>query len=420
MQDLELYRKILGVQPPWILTDVKLDLSSNTVTISVEYDKKMPMVCPVCLGAADTYDHKKRKWRHLDTCQLMTIIECDVPRANCSEHGVKQLEVPWAERNSHLTAMFEALVISWLKSASIKAVANLLRLSWEQVDGVMSRAVKRGLARREVKATKHLGVDETAFQKKHEYVTVLLDQSSGVVLEVLDDRKAETLKAWLKNKPLHQLRKIQTVSMDMWDPFIAAIKECVPQAEAKICFDRYHVAGHFGKALDKVRNEEHRLLLTQRGFSPLAGTKYDWLTNAGNVDNRIRREFMKLTKACLKTARAWAIKEAAAKLWHYTYRLAAEKAWNQLLNWIAHCRLKPMIKVGKMVKNYLWGIINAIIAKVTNAISEAKNARIQWLKKMACGFRNRSRFRAAILFHFGGLDLIPDTAKSLISTHTNY
>ena len=38
---------------------------------------------------------------------------------------------------------------------------------------------------------------------------------------------------------------------------------------------------------------------------------------------------------------------------------------------------------------------------------EAKNARIQWVKKMACGFRNRERFRMAILFHLGGLNLTP-------------
>jgi transposase len=414
MQDLELYRKILGIQSPWLLTDVKLDLQKRSVTLSVEYDKKMPMVCPICLGAADTYDHKKRSWRHLDTCQLMTIIECEIPRANCSDHGVKQLEVPWAEPNSRFTALFEALVINWLKAGSIKAVAGLLGLSWEQVAGIQSRAVKRGLSRREVTPIKHLGLDETSFQKHHEYVTVLLDQSTGIVLDVLDDRKAETLKAWLESKPIHHLRKIETVSMDMWDPFILAIKACVPEAEAKICFDRYHVAGHFAQALDKVRNQEHRLLLEEQGFSPLTGTKYDWLINAGKTDNRSRREFMQLTKACLKTARAWAIKEAAAKLWHYVYRLAAEKAWAHLLNWIAHCRLKPVIKVGKMVKHYLWGIINAIVAKVTNAASEAKNSRIQWLKKMACGFRNRSRFRAAILFHFGGLDLLPETAKALI------
>ena len=68
-------------------------------------------------------------------------------------------------------------------------------------------------------------------------------------------------------------------------------------------------------------------------------------------------------------------------------------------------------KVGKMVRQYFWGIINAIVAGVSNAMAEAKNARIQRIKNMACGFRNRKRFRMAILFHLGGLNLMPRTLK---------
>jgi len=49
--------------------------------------------------------------------------------------------------------------------------------------------------------------------------------------------------------------------------------------------------------------------------------------------------------------------------------------------------------------------------KVNNSTLEAKNAGIQRIKKIACGFRNRKRFKNAILFHFGGLDLMPSPTK---------
>lgn len=67
----------------------------------------------------------------------------------------------------------------------------------------------------------------------------------------------------------------------------------------------------------------------------------------------------------------------------------------------------PMISVGKMVRHYFWGILNAIRLKVNNCMLEAKNNRIQRIKNIACGFRNRNRFKNAILFHLGGLDLMP-------------
>ncbi len=196
--------------------------------------------------------------------------------------------------------------------------------------------------------------------------------------------------------------------MDMWDPFINAVKANFENAEELIGFDRFHVAQYFGKAVDKVRAEEHRNLLAQ-GDKTLIRTKHQWLKNSRKTDNRSsrRREFMDITRMNLKTARAWRIKEAAAMLWDFTYMGVAIKAWKRLLFWMSLSRLGPVIRVGKMIRKYFWGILNAIRLKVNNSMLEAKNARIQQIKKIACGFRNRKRFKNAILFHLGGLDLMP-------------
>jgi len=412
MQDIELYKRLLGITSPWVVNAVRLELKQRTVSVVVAYDSSIPVACPICGGQAVIYDRQKRRWRHLDTMQFKTIVECEVPRARCEEHGVKQLSVAWAEGNARFTALFEALVIGFLKEASISGVAGLVGLSWDEVAGIQERAVKRGLARRKTQPLEHIGVDETSFQKHHEYVTVILDRQRDVVLDVLDDRKAESLERWLRGRPAHHLASVQTLTMDMWDPFILAVRNCIPDADEKICFDRFHVAQHFGKALDKVRAQEHRGLLAAEGSSPLTGTKYDWQRNASRLDNRSRRDFMALSRMNLKTARAWRIKETASELWNYSYRSAADRAWKSLLGWISRCRLEPVKKVGKMLRTYLWGVLNAIIARVSNAMLEAKNARIQWVKKMACGFRNRKRFRMAILFHLGGLNLMPKSLKN--------
>jgi len=42
-----------------------------------------------------------------------------------------------------------------------------------------------------------------------------------------------------------QRGKIESVSMDMWTPYIASTQEYVPGAEEKIAFDKSHVAKHF-------------------------------------------------------------------------------------------------------------------------------------------------------------------------------
>jgi transposase len=82
----------------------------------------------------------------LDTCQYQTILHAEPPRSECLDHGVKVVKLAWAEPSSRFTALFEALAIEWLKVASQKAVAALSNLSWDEVHGIMERAVERGLS----------------------------------------------------------------------------------------------------------------------------------------------------------------------------------------------------------------------------------------------------------------------------------
>ncbi|MCX7025258.1 MAG: ISL3 family transposase [Spirochaetes bacterium] len=409
MQDKELYEQLLGLKAPWRVSAVDLQMAESKVSVSLTHDPLIRFPCPECGLESPTHDHRHRQWRHLDTCGFVTMVEADIPRVDCPSHGVRQAKVPWAEPGSGFTALFEALAISWLKVASTKAVSDRMKISWDETWGIMERAVRRGLARRDAAPIEELAIDETSFQKRHEYVTVLVDRKNGVIVDILDDRKKVTLKKWLAaNKD--QLREVRSVSMDMWEPFITAVQESIEGADSKICFDRFHVAAHFGKALDKVRATEHRTL-GREGDSPLTKTKHDWLRTKANGGYKDKRAFLRLTRQNLKTARAWRIKEAASGLWSYTYRGAAERNWKALLGWIARCRLESVIKVGNMIRRNLWGILNAIMHKATNAIAESINAVIQKIKARACGFRNRARFRTAILFQKGGLSMLPSGAS---------
>jgi transposase len=108
--------------------------------------------CPKCGTACRLYDHRpQRQWRHLDTCQYQTVLHAEPPRSECRNNGVRVVKMPWAEPSSRFTALFEALAIEWLKTASQKAVAGLLQFSWDKIHGIMERAVKRGLERRKTR-----------------------------------------------------------------------------------------------------------------------------------------------------------------------------------------------------------------------------------------------------------------------------
>ena len=413
MRDRDLYATILGLTAPWKVTGVELDSKLERVAVTVEAADHLAFVCPECGESCPGYDTRERRWRHLDTCQYQTVLVAKVPRIKCSEHGVRQIQVPWGEAGSGFTALFEAVVIDWLKEATTAAVARRIGLTWDEVDGIMQRAVARGLARRKPRDLYAIGVDETSFQKRHEYVTVVTDLLTSDVLYVADHRKKSSLDGFYQEQTPDRLATLEIVAMDMCKAYISSTRAHVPAADGKICFDRFHVAKVLGDALDKVRREEHRALMSADDNS-LTGTKHLLLRRGDTLEAHEEGVVDLLRTMGLKTARAWAIKEAATKLWSYVKKGWADRAWKKWLSWAMRSRIEPIKKAARTIRAHLWGIVNAVTHGVTNATSESINAKIQKVKKMACGFRNRERFRNAILFHLGGLDLYPASV-----THTD-
>ena len=129
--------------------------------------------------------------------------------------------------------------------------------------------------------------------------------------------------------------------MDMWPAYIRATRDALTDADSKIAFDRFHVAQYLGKAVGQVRLQEHRQLIGQ-GDERMKGSKYRWLRNRRNMSWHQQRSFSELRQSSLKTARAWAIKDLASRLWDYRSRTWAEKGWQRLINWMARSQLQPM------------------------------------------------------------------------------
>ena len=73
--------------------------------------------------------------------------------------------------------------------------------------------------------------------------------------------------------------------------------------------------------------------------------------------------------------------------------------------WAIRSRLKPIKTAANAIAEKLWGIINAITKKRTNAMAESINAKLKMIKVRAKGFRSEERYKTAIMFYLGGLSL---------------
>jgi transposase len=407
MRDTELYTVLLGLTEDWLVREVRLNSKEECVDVWVETLNSASWACPVCGRTASVYDHAaEQTWRHLDTCQYRTYVHARLPRTSCADHGVKQVLPPWAGPRSQFTLLMERRLIDTLKECDVSGCCRLTAITWDAGWHVVERAVARGQARKARKIPHYLGVDEKAFAKRHAYETLVCDLEKGTVEYVVDDRTQESLETYYRQFSKEELEEVKAVAMDMWDPYVAATRAHVPKAEEKIVFDRYHVTRMMVDAVDKVRRQEHKNLSAQKD-EVLKGTRYLWLSNEENVPEWRQEEFNAIRQRDLNTGRAWAIKESLREFWRYQYGRCAERFFQSWYFWATHSRLAPVIKTAKTIKSHLGNVLTYFKHRICNATAEGLNSKIQMVKEMACGFRNREHFKLAIYFHCGGLDLYP-------------
>lgn len=404
------YAQLLGLQDPWSVSQVNLDLEGKSVEIALEHGGGRKVECPECGGQCAIADHSpERRWRHLDTMQFETVLRARLPRADCPKCGVKTTEAPWSGKHSRFTAFFEAFALEVIEaSSSVSAACKVLRLSWKSAHAIMERAVERGLKRRKVENLRHVGVDEKSFGRGHNYISVMSDLEGSRILEVVADRSEESAAHLWKEIPEEQRGSIEAVAMDMWKPFMTAARKAAPQAE--IVHDRFHISKHLNEAVDQVRRREHREL-SREGEYLLKKTRYLWLRNVENVPEQRWESFEKLQQIDLKTSRAWALKENFRCFWDYSYAANAARFFNRWHGWAVRSRLRPIKEKARMLKSHLDGILSYFRHPITNAITEGFNSRIQAIKAAARGFRSFRNYRTRILFYCGKLNLSP------LSTH---
>ena len=175
--------------------------------------------------------------------------------------------------------------------------------------------------------------------------------------------------------------------MDMWGPYIAAT-QMIPEALTKIPCGRPSAAVDGCGARSPGRSSGGKRNPHGVGTSGSGPRAKDAPGEAG-------------VRGCRRHAahgRGLGAEEAAANLWCYEPDLA-DRRWNRWLDWASRCRLDPVVKAARMVREHLWGIVNAVISGATNGPAEGINSRIKTIKARSRGFRNQERFANAIYFH---------------------
>jgi transposase len=339
--------------------DVRLDVAHLVNEVKLAVKPNTVWTRPQCKARMHIMEWRTRCRRHLDSCRFKAIPEAAVPLVKCAEHGAQTVQVPWAKGSSRFTRRFERFAIRVPEACPTARAVELPGIGRDEADGIKQRAVRRGLGRRrQLDGLEYVCVDEKAVGRGQDYVTVATGAIGGEprVPYVGDGRDEAALNGFRESPGPNGCTRIKAVGMDMGQPCRNSTRRYCRNAEP--IFDPFHSMRMSNKAVDAVRRRE---------IVP------------GTVENRN-------------------IDDA-----HVFFR-----------RWYAmaiRSKPEPVKKATRSFKARLADIASIFRHGFCNALAEGIDSRIRLLMRKSCGYRNRERLKADILFRFGGLDMEPLTVR---------
>jgi transposase len=290
------------------------------------------------------------------------------------------------------------------------AVRRMFNVCWNVVYSSVKQMVDYGLSCRDVSDTFIIGIDEISRKKGHKYLTQVYDLVDRKLLANFEDRTYEGLKVFFESLEDVNLNRIKVVCCDMWDPYIKAVKECLPNA--KIVFDKFHLIRHLLKAVNDTRKQE-AAKLSKTNPDLLKGTRYIWLKNPWNLTDKQKQRLSHLEKLNLRINRAYLLKENFRELWNYTNRIEAKKFLDQWFWWATHSRIEPMRKFAWMVRKHENGILSYCEHPVSNGVVEAMNNNAKAISHNARGYKSTTTFSTLLMHCMGKLEM-PETVHKFV------
>jgi len=241
-----------------------------------------------------------------------------------------------------------------------------------------------------------LGIDEAHLF--HHYRCVLADVEKRTIIDLLENRAAQTVSNYLRRMPDRD--RIEAVSMDMWQPYRDAVKTVLPGA--RIIIDKFHVVRYASDALEAVR-KELRKNLTGRQRKTLMHDRFALLKRPDGLNAHEQLVLGHwLTYPPMKLA--YNLKEGFYDIFdHSAGRQEAEHEYDAWLQRIAP-EVKPYFEtLTKAVDNWheeIFSYFDFLSNSITNAYTESLNGLIKLANKNGRGYKF-DVLRAKILFTEG-------------------
>jgi transposase len=364
--------------------------------VQVKPDRRFQPICQSCgHRASGIHSWTQRKIRDLSFATARMWVTCRYRKVFCAHcHGIHIEDLELFHPYLRVTNRMARYIYQLCRFMAVSEVAQHLGIDWKTVKNIDKSYLERDYGQPDLKGLRILAVDEISIRKGHSYLTVVLDYLTGRVLFVGKKRKARTLKRFFNQLSISQRKKIEAVAMDMWDPFIKAVKDKLPQA--KIVFDLFHVVANFNRVIDKVRNREYRKA-SKQDKAVYKGAKYLLLKNRKNIRRQTHRQQLReLLELNQVINTVMILKEKLKHIWTYRSRTWAAKTLDQWCALAQSLNNRSVNTFVRMLDRYRYGIINHCDYPIHTGKLEGVNNKIKVIKRKAYGFHDLRYFTLKI------------------------
>lgn len=405
MRTGSLWARLLDVETT-VVESIRFDEDEGVLIARVRPRRRQRNKCGLCGRRCGRYDHGDgpRRWRALDLGTLPTYLEASAPRVACPAHGVVVAAVPWARHDARFTRAFEDQA-AWLTTHSAKStVAQLMRVVWRTVGGIVTRVVTEAEALVDRFAgLRQLGIDEISYRKGQKYLTVVVDHTRGRLLWAKEGRDEQTLAAFFEKLGQKRCARIERVSADGASWIANAVTRYCPQA--RLCLDPFHVVSWATDALDEVRREvwnEARRSGQTALAKDLKGARFALWKNPETLTERQQARLASVAELNQPLYRAYLLKEQLRQVFKLKGE-AGKQLLQEWLQWARRCRIRPFVDLAKSISNRRADVEATLELGLSNALVESVNTKIRLLMRQAFGFHSPEPLIALALLALGGL-----------------
>ena len=376
--------------------------------------------CPLCgcLGAK-IKEYKSRTLRDLRTQGRKTVVELRLPRYSCPSCGRTYTHSLPIEAEGCLTPQsIESMLRDFRKTLTFSEIAerhdvtvNTAISVFDEKAPNLRQPIGAGLCIDEYSNTRG------SFEK---YSCILVDFETRKVVDIIKSRTKEYLREYFSSQPKSQLSSVKFVITDMFDGYISAAREFMPQAT--IAIDPFHWMEYLTEAVQDIRRDlmeacpilldaawmgRHWRTLTCAPETLPEGTMT--LKTGMTITWRQRIErFVKqdadlayayfLLQDFYRTSRKW--DKASRKYDWIPYERAKAVISRTITNLKNHGN-KRLLDCGKTWEHYQEYIENSFMCidgrRLSNGPVEGVNSRVKTMKKLYCGYRDKKRFAERVI-----------------------